>query len=336
MITKSHSRYFLISAIFILLLSACSSPEASAPTLDLDAVFTQVVGTLEMDYTQTALALPTSTNTPEPTFTPLASPTLFQPTIDATLTPVPSPTPIGTAQIPIIPATAYGCYNAFFVADVTVPAGTNFVPGKTFTKTWRLANTGTCDWNGDFKITYISGNLFGSDTTKIRKRVGPGSTVDISLDMVAPSGSGTIVSNWQMATDDENLFGPVLTVSIVLPGTDPTATALDCYKATLVSDVTIPDGTKLDPGEAFTKTWQINNAGTCDWNKDFKITFVGGDVLGSDTTKIRKKVPAGSTAEISLKMVAPSTSGEVTSYWQMADDNGVLFGNVFTIQIVVK
>jgi hypothetical protein len=223
------------------------------------------------------------------------------------------------------------------VSDVTVSPGTSFKPGDKFTKTWRLINTGTCDWNGDFKITYVSGNVFGSDTNKIRQRVGVGILADVSLNMVAPSGlSGTVVSNWQMATDTGILFGPVLTVSIVLPGANATATSVGCYQASLVSDVSIPKGTKLDPGENFTKIWQINNSGTCDWNSDFRITIVGGEFFGADTTKIRKKVASGSNVEISLAMVAPDSSGTYTSSWQMATDGGVAFGQVFTIEIVVK
>jgi hypothetical protein len=156
--------------------------------------------------------------------------------------------------------------------------------------------------------------------------------------MVAPASSGKVVSNWQMATDTGEMFGPVLTVSITLPGANATttSTAGGCYNATLVSDVTVPDGTEMSPGDTFTKTWEIRNSGTCDWNENFKITFVGGDLFGSDTTKIRRFVAAGNGAKISLKMVAPSGSGSVTSSWQMADDNGNLFGQVFTIEIVLK
>jgi hypothetical protein len=336
MMGRSQSPYFLLTVVFMLALSACGSPEAVAPTLDMNAVFTQVAGTLAMEYTQTALAMPLPTDTPEPTLTPLETPTL-QPAIVTTPIPTITPTYGGVAPLYLNPATAYGCYNAALVSDVTIPSGTKFKPGDSFTKTWRLINTGTCDWTADFKITYVGGNLFGSDTTKIRQRVAVGNTGDISLDMVAPSGSsGTVVSNWQMATDDGNLFGSVLTVSIVLPGSNPTATAIDCYNATLLSNVSIPNGTKLDAGEAFTKTWLIENSGTCDWTGDFKITFVGGNLFGSDTTKIRKRVLSGNSIEISLDMVAPSTTGTVSSSWQMANDNGNLFGQVFTFEIVVK
>jgi len=335
MIQKSYFPFVLMGVVLLLALSACGSPQAPAPTLDMNAVFTQVGATLEMGYTQTALAMPTATttNTPEPTLTPEPSATP-QPLIITTPTATITPTFAGLASLYTNPATANGCYNAALVEDVTIPAGTKADPGDTFTKTWRLINTGTCDWLADFKITYVGGNLFGSDTTKIRQRVAVGNTGEISLNMVAPGGSGAVVSNWQMATNDGNLFGPVLTVSITLPGTSTTSG--NCYNATLVSDVTIPDGTEVKAGDSFTKTWSIENSGTCEWTRDFKITFVGGNLFGSDTTKIRKFVKAGATVNISLDMVAPKGSGTATSSWQMADESGNLFGQIFTINIVLK
>ena len=333
MMQKSYFPLLLISAVFVISIGACASPGTSEPTVDVNELAQQVVATLQMGYTQTALAMPTATDTPEPTMTPLPSATsepliVVSPTLAATAIPT-------LTALPIDPATANGCYNAWFLADVTVPPGTKFDPGDSFTKTWRLINTGTCDWTSNFKITYVGGNIFGSDSTKIRQRVGVGGIADISLDMVAPNLSGTAVSNWQLVTDSGDLFGPLLSVSILLPGGSATTTAGDCLDATLVSE-TVPSGTKLDPGKKFTKTWVVENSGTCVWTSDFKITFVGGDVLGSDTTKIRKRVEAGATAEISLPMVVPNGSGYVSSSWQMADNNGVLFGQVFTFQIFIK
>jgi hypothetical protein len=318
-----------------MILSACASPEAPQPTVDVNEIVNQVAATIQSGYTQTALAMPTATYTPEPTITPLPSAT-SQPLVVTTPTATFTPTLSGPTPLPVNPSTAYGCYNAALVADVSIPAGSNFKPGDSFTKTWRLVNTGTCDWNGEFKITYVGGNLFGADTTKIRQRVGVGSIADISLDMVAPTGSsGTVVSHWQMATDAGNLFGPLLTVSILLPGSNPTATSTGCYSSSLVSDDTNPSS-KLKPGENFTQVWQIKNSGTCAWTFDFKIVFVGGDPFGSDTTKIRRRVEAGATTEISLNMVAPSSSGKATSSWQLANDRGDLFGQVFTFEITVE
>jgi hypothetical protein len=340
MIQKPLFSYSLIAAILVIALSACGPSETPVPTADMNALFTQVASTIAAEYTQTALAMPVATDTPEPTFTAIASPTI-QPLAITTPFLAGTPTLSGVALVPTVSTTANGCYDAALVTDVTIPTGTKFDPGNTFEKTWRLSNTGTCDWTADFKLTYVGGDVFGSDTTKIRARVPVGNIKDISLQMVAPAGSGKVVSNWQMATDTGALFGPVLSVSITLPVTGATATSVGstsggCYNAAFVSDVTIPDGTEMKPGDTFTKTWQIQNTGTCDWNENFKFTFVGGDMFGSDTTKIRRYIGAGSTMNMSLKMVAPGGSGTVTSSWRMADDSGNLFGQIFTVQIVLK
>ena len=333
MIRKLNSLFFLVSVVFILTVSSCASPETPQPTLDMNIIHTQIAATIAMEYTQTALALPTATNTPEPTLTP--SPALPLTPIETPTATIP-PTPTGPTPLPVNPATANGCYNATLLVDMTDPNVTDFKPGDTFKKTWRLINTGTCDWNGDFKITHVGGDILGTDTTKIRRKVGVGIIADISLNMVAPNGVGRVTSNWQMATDAGNRFGPVITVAIDLPGGASTGGSGTCYNATLVSDVTVPAGTEMKPGDAFTKTWEIQNSGTCEWTKDFKITHVGGSLLGSDTTKIRKFVKDGTTTKISLDMIAPNGSGPVTSSWQMADSTGALFGQVFTIQIVLK
>ena len=340
MIQKSPFSYLLIPVVLTMILSACGPSETPVPTADMNALFTQVAGTIAVEYTQTALAMPVATNTPEPTFTAIASPTT-QPLAITTPILVATPTLSGAVFVPTVSTTANGCYDAALVTDVTIPAGTKFDPGAKFEKTWRVSNTGTCDWTTDFKLTYVGGDLFGSDTTKIRARVPVGDTKDLSLQMVAPAGSGKVVSNWQMATDTGDLFGPVFSVSITLPVTGATATAVGstsggCYNAAFVSDVTIPDGTEMKPGDTFTKTWQIQNTGTCDWNENFKFTYVGGDLLGSDTTKIRRYVGAGSTINIKLDMVAPSGTGTVTSSWRMADDSGNLFGQIFTVEIKLK
>ena len=60
-------------------------------------------------------------------------------------------------------AQAATCYWAQFIADVTVPDGTNFAPGTAFKKTWRLKNIGTCAWNStDVSLIFDSGEKMGA------------------------------------------------------------------------------------------------------------------------------------------------------------------------------
>ena len=53
-----------------------------------------------------------------------------------------------------------------------------------------------------------------------------------------------------------------------------------------VKDVTIPDGTQLSAGEVFTKTWRLQNRGTCTWTPDYMLVYTSGDQMGS-TTAVR-------------------------------------------------
>src|SRR5512140_2023784 len=62
------------------------------------------------------------------------------------------------------------------------------------------------------------------------------------------------------------------------PANTPIATATsNCDNANFVTDVTIPDETVIDPGETFTKTWRIRNAGTCSWTPSYAVVFVSGN-----------------------------------------------------------
>lgn len=341
----------LLSPIVLLItlgLGACGLPQNAAPSatpLDVNALYTQAAATIAAEYTQTALAMPTATFTPSATLTPEPTVTLL-PTatsIPATLPPPTLPLPtavIGSTQ------TANGCNNANWLADVTIPAGTPMKPGDKFTKTWLLKNTGTCTWNTNFRIAFVGGDSMGADTTRIFQKIDPAYNLEISLQMTAPDAKGTVSGYWQMMSEDGKLFGPVIAVTIALPGSNPTATTAaavsstpsqgGCLNSQLVSDGDVVSGAKMNPGEKFTKTWEIKNTGTCEWADDFKFVFVGGELFGSDSTKIRKTVGAGGSIQISLQMTAPNEKGTYSTSWQLADNKGNLFGQVFTFLITVK
>jgi len=116
-----------------------------------------------------------------------------------------------------------------------------------------------------------------------------------------------------------------------------------CLKAALIADVTIPDGTKLSPGETFTKTWRFRNAGTCAWNTEFDIIFVSGDQLSAPATlDFPAAVPVGGTVDISINMTAPSSAGTYTGNWAFTGPGGQVFGigadgkGNFQVKIVVE
>ncbi len=60
-------------------------------------------------------------------------------------------------------ASAATCDWAQFVTDVTVPDGSIYPPGATFTKTWRLKNIGTCTWTPSYSMVYRLRHADGFD-----------------------------------------------------------------------------------------------------------------------------------------------------------------------------
>lgn len=326
------------SAILIIyLMSGCGTSATPNPTQDPSIFYTQAAATIAMGLTQTSQALPSPT-LPLPTSTPKPRATFTEISVSVTPYVIPTPIPLTPSPIPVDPATARGCLNAAFISDVTLKFADNFNPGDKFTKTWRVKNTGTCDWPRGFQLLFVSGDRFGADTAAIDQKVMAGGTADISIAMVAPDSlSGEVYSNWTLANDIGKPFGPVLFAAITLPAENRSpSSAGGCLNSLLESDVSIRSGTELSRNANFTKTWQVKNNGTCEWTGDFKITFVGGDPFGADTTKIRRTVGPGASTEISLNMTAPGNKGTVSSAWQLSSEDGQLFGELFAFTITVK
>ncbi len=115
----------------------------------------------------------------------------------------------GPAAVTVIPARALaGCDRAQFVADVTVPDGTSFASGATFTKTWRLKNVGTCTWTTSYALVFSSGDqLGGPASVNLPKQVAPGQTVDLSLSLTAPGTAGHYLGNWMFKNASGSTFG---------------------------------------------------------------------------------------------------------------------------------
>jgi len=116
----------------------------------------------------------------------------------------PTPTPTGSATS--VPA---ACDRAQFVKDVTVPDGQTFQPGATFSKTWRLKNIGTCTWTG-YSLLFDTGEkMSGPDSAVIPTSVAPGQTVDITVNLTAPSAVNTkpYRGYWKLKSNSNVPFG---------------------------------------------------------------------------------------------------------------------------------
>jgi Ig-like domain from next to BRCA1 gene len=103
-----------------------------------------------------------------------------------------------------------------------------------------------------------------------------------------------------------------------------------------ITDVTIPDGTIMTPGQAFTKTWRIKNVGTCTWTPSYAVVFSSGNSMnGPATQALTGNVNPGDQIDIPVNLTAPASPGNYTGYWKLRDSSGVLFDQ-FYVQIKVQ
>jgi hypothetical protein len=98
-------------------------------------------------------------------------------------------------------------------------------------------------------------------------------------------------------------------------------------QATFVTDVTVPDGADFAPGEDFTKTWRMKNAGTCTWTSSYALVFDHGDQMGgAPAVALTGSVPPGATVDLSVDLQAPAAVGTYQGFWRLRNNSGVIFG----------
>ncbi len=184
---------FSLFGVIVLLASACNVPvgQTAAPN-GPNIVFTAAAQTVEAQLTQNALLV-------------AATPSAVTPLPTATDAPIPdsesevtTPTPVSETATPASGDPAL-CDAARFMADVTVPDGTQYSPGTTFTKTWRLKNTGSCAWSASYALVFDSGDAMGGPASlPLPGAVIPGQEIELSVSLTAPAKAGKYRGYWRL------------------------------------------------------------------------------------------------------------------------------------------
>jgi len=116
---------------------------------------------------------------------------------------------------------AEGCLDTTPVADVTIPDGSSISAGETFTKIWRLRNSGSCEWNdalGELQWAFVGGErMNGPDLAPIAGPVPAGSETDVQIELTAPTAPGLHEGRWQARGPDGVPVGVVFWVLIEVP-----------------------------------------------------------------------------------------------------------------------
>lgn len=107
------------------------------------------------------------------------------------------------------------------------------------------------------------------------------------------------------------------------------------YFARFVSDVSVEDGTSVNPEQSLVKIWKMRNESTVAWPENTRLAFVGGDKLASVEAVAVPAVEPGNEVDIAVDMVAPSKPGRYVGYWRLAAPDGTRFGQRVWVDITV-
>ena len=154
-----------------------------------------------------------------------------------------------------------------------------------------------------------------TDTTVIWKTPADPGSFSVAASIASQSRGSGVIDVAAVITDSV-AAGDTTTTTVAGASTSA------CYSAAFVTDVTIPDGTKLKNGETFTKTWRIRNDGTCDWPEDTVLVFTQGSKLGTPDTVQVGKVVTGTRVDISVQLTSPDQYGNYTGIWQLHSSEG--------------
>ena len=112
----------------------------------------------------------------------------------------------------------------------------------------------------------------------------------------------------------------------------------------LISQTPI-DESLFTSNQLFNATWRLQNTGGTTWNSNYSAVWIQTPVGGNESTnltsplRVGASIPnasPGATVDLTVSMIGPSSPGTYYMYWQLQNANGVSFGSVFHIKIVVS
>jgi hypothetical protein len=252
---------------------------------------------------------------------------------------------IGIALVLLVVAALSGCALGQAASPTPVPVDVNVVmtsaAATAFVELTAVANQAT---STPLPTLEPTATLVAPTETQAQ----PAAT----LDPAAAAPTATSAPAQLLPTETPAAAGlPATPTLAVMAGTQiPTLTPLapaapaggntgpTCYNSKFVADVTIPDGTVMQPYQKFYKVWRIQNTGTCPWDQGYGFIQYTGPNMGTTSTYFSnhdQPVGPGGIVDIGVELRAPTEPNEYVAHWTMINDTGKTFGGDFTVVIKV-
>lgn len=260
------------------------------------------------------------------------------------------PTPLPPTQPASIPTAApQACvYGMAYVADLSYDDNnmTNppvLQPGQPFTKSWRLRNTGTCNWDPSFFLRYVRGNVpaaqMNGQPVPVPAVIVPGATVDMSVNLIAPSSPGTYQGFWQMSAPNGTFFGQTIWVGITVPGAPPTQAGKPFIQSFIASPVNIQNG------QCTQLSWVVTGSiSRIDLQRNGSLLWAGVPFTGSSgdcpptagifTYVLTAVGPGGSTwaqVQVQVGSAPPTQTARPLIFEFRAEPQGLIIGQCTTL-----
>jgi len=100
---------------------------------------------------------------------------------------------------------------------LTIPDGSIVIPGQLIDKRWQVTNSGTCNWDGRYRLMHIGGDAMGVAASLPLYPATAGAEAIISIVFTAPQAAGTYESQWQAVNPDGVSFGSAFYMQVVVP-----------------------------------------------------------------------------------------------------------------------
>ena len=122
-------------------------------------------------------------------------------------------------------------------------------------------------------------------------------------------------------------------------GTEAVSSTGSCKdSAVLLTDVTVPDNTVMQPGQKFTKTWRFLNNGKCNWS-GYTIAFFARRSHGNAEFRTGSRNGSRQTVDVSVELTAPSLDGGYPGFYKLKNADGetvsIGTGKRFSVKILI-
>ena len=217
------------------------------------------------------------------------------------------------------------------MADESIPDGTYISNGAIFTKIWRLRNSGACAWTTNYALVFDQGYSMGQ-TLKVNlgSTVLPGQTIDVNVTLTAPGGNGDFQGFWKLQDEGGNRFGigPDGATSFwVLISTGYVSTSTPAASGYCSQVAVSPVDATFSPGNELDMRWTITNISGWTWSKNnVDYIYVSGTKMYkyNPTYDLNADVPSGSSVDIIVDTVAPTSRGYYSTTWALMNGSTTL------------